>query len=173
MSKTLGNIINPYKIIEKYGVEALRYFLLSQIPTLDDGDFTVEQFESVYQADLANGIGNLVARVAKLCEKVELKTSNTPSFSKDYKKGFEEFRLNEVLISIRDEITILDKKINETHPWTIEDKNELTKVLQPIVDGIRQIAYQLKPFLPETAEKIEAQFKGTKIKSGKPLFPRL
>jgi len=173
MSKSLGNIINPYEIIEKYGVDALRYFLLSQIPTLDDGDFTVEQFKNVYQADLANGIGNLVARVAKLCEKVELKTLDRISLSKDYKKGFEEFHLNEMLISIRDEITRLDKKINEGQPWTIEDEAKLTKVLQPIVDSIRQIAHQLKPFLPETAEKIEIQFKGAKIKSSKALFPRL
>ncbi|MFC1710297.1 methionine--tRNA ligase [Patescibacteria group bacterium] len=173
MSKTLGNIVDPYEIIEKYGVDPLRYFLLSQIPTLDDGDFTIKQFESVYQADLANGLGNLIARVAKLCEKVELKTANTNSFSASYEKGFKEFRISDVLLSIRDEVTVLDKKINETEPWTIKDRKKLAKVLQPLVNDIRQISYQLKPFLPKTAEKIEKQFRGANIKSAKPLFPRL
>ena len=80
MSKTLGNVIDPYAVIKKYGVEPLRYFLLSQIPTLDDGDFTVEAFKSVYQADLANGLGNLAARLAKLCEKGAIDKSYFPHF---------------------------------------------------------------------------------------------
>ena len=172
MSKSLGNVVDPYKLIEKHGVEPLRYFLLSQIPTLDDGNFTIEAFEAVYQADLANGIGNLVARVAKLCEGIIFK-KHIPSLSKEYRDDVEEYRLKNVLQIIRVEIKHADKYLNDNKPWEIKDKNKLFNVLQPIVNRIRQIGYELKPFLPETAEKIEKQFKGPQIKSEKALFPRL
>src|SRR3989338_6663272 len=79
----------------------LLYFLLSQIPTLDDGDFTVEAFKSVYQADLANGLGNLAARLAKLCEQVVIDKSNVPRFPEEYKKDIEQYRLNNMLQIIR------------------------------------------------------------------------
>ena len=172
MSKTLGNVIDPYAVIKKYGVEPLRYFLLSQIPTLDDGDFTVEAFKSVYQADLANGLGNLAARLAKLCEQVEIDKSYVPRFPDDYKKDIEQYRLNNVLQIIRGEIKSLDKYINDKEPWNIKDKNKLKEILQPAVNRIRQVAFELKPFFPETSQKIEKQFAGPQIKSGKPLFPR-
>ena len=172
MSKSLGNVIDPYEIIEKYGVEPLRYFLLSQIPTLDDGDFTIEGFEAIYQANLANGLGNLIARVAKLCEGINFDKYKL-MLSKEYKKDIENYRLNEVLQIIWTEIKSLDKYINDKEPWGIEEKSKKLKILQPAVNRIRQIGYELRPFLPETAEKIEKQFKGPKIKSGKPLFPRL
>ena len=68
MSKTLGNVIDPFDMVDKFGLEPFRYYMLSQIPTDDDGDFTIERFKEVYTADLSNGLGNLVARVAKLCE---------------------------------------------------------------------------------------------------------
>lgn len=172
MSKSLGNVVNPYEVIEKYGVEPLRYFLLAKIPTLDDGDFTIEGFEAVYQADLANGLGNLISRVAKLCEGLKFKEYK-PQFSKEYSRDVEKYRLNEVLQVIWVEIKSADKYLNDNKPWEIKDKDILLNVLQPVVNRIRQIGYELKPFLPETAEKIEKQFKGPKIKSARPLFPRL
>ncbi|WP_461055645.1 class I tRNA ligase family protein, partial [Staphylococcus aureus] len=72
MSKSLGNVIDPFEMVEKYGLEPFRYFLLSQMTLDTDGDFTQTRFKEVYNADLANGLGNLVARVAKLAEKIEL-----------------------------------------------------------------------------------------------------
>jgi methionyl-tRNA synthetase len=69
MSKSLGNVIDPFQVAEKYGVEPLRYFLLKEIPTTEDGDFSCAKFEEVYKADLQNGLGNLVARVLAMTEK--------------------------------------------------------------------------------------------------------
>ena len=69
ISKSLGNVIDPFEVIDKYGIDALRYYLLKEIPSGGDGDFSYERFEEVYQADLANGIGNLVARTLTLAEK--------------------------------------------------------------------------------------------------------
>lgn len=173
MSKTVGNVLDPIPLIEKYGADALRYYLLAKISPFSDGDFSEEKFKEAYNADLANGLGNLVARVAKLCERVTLKSSPIPVLSEDYKKGIESFRFNEVLENIWNEIKILDQQINTREPWKITDEKKLTEILQTSVDGILNIANQLKPFLPKTAEKIEEQFKGPNIKSGKPLFPRI
>jgi methionyl-tRNA synthetase len=173
MSKTTGNVIDPFEISEKYGLEPFRYFMLSQIPTLSDGDFTIERFREVYNADLANGLGNLVARVARLCEKIELDSLPEPILNKSYKKTFEEYKLNEVLAEIWKEISKIDMEINETKPWTIEDLAKLKELLQDWVIKINQIAFELKPFLPETSEKILNQFKETSVKLGPPLFPRI
>lgn len=173
MSKTLGNVVDPYAVIEKYGVEPLRYFLLSQIPTLDDGDFTLKRFEEVYQADLANGLGNLVARVAGLANDTRFKTQDTErKLSKSVEKHIENYELNLALGAIWNEIKNADVIINERQVWSLkgEDKQE---VLEELIQKVRQISVDLKPFLPETAEIIEKQFAGPQIKSGKPLFPRL
>lgn len=174
MSKSIGNVVNPYEIIEKYGVEALRFYLLAKIPTLDDGDFTIENFEQAYQADLANGIGNLVARVAGLASKskFKFKYKKDKQISPEITKRVEEYKLNEALDYIWRQIARADKLINEKELWKLEGK-EKKKLLEDLIKKVWQIAYDLKPFLPETARKIEEQFKGPKIKNFESLFPRL
>ncbi len=173
ISKSVGNVIHPSQWVGKYGTDTVRYYLLRYTNLTDDSDISEEKLLQAYNADLANGLGNLVARVAKLCEKVTLKPSPIPVFSENYKKEIEDFKFNEVLEIIWNEIRILDQQINTAEPWKIKDQKKLTQVLQSTVDGIVCIAYELKPFLPETAEKIEEQFKGPKITSGKSLFPRI
>lgn len=173
MSKSLGNVVDPFEISEKYGLEPFRYFMLSQIPTTDDGDFTEERFKEVYNADLANGLGNLVARVARLCEKIELDSLPESILDEDYKKLFEEYRFNELLFQIWTKISGIDQEIEEAKPWAVEDLAKLKELLQNWVIKIDQIAFELKPFLPETSEKIKNLFSESKIKSISPLFPRI
>ncbi len=173
MSKTLGNVLDPIPLIEKYGEDAIRYYFLAKISPFSDGDFSEEKFKETYNADLANGLGNLVARVAKLCEKVILEKPQNPILSTEYKKGLDNFKFNESLENIWGEIRRLDQQINESKPWTITNKDKLKQFLQPIVNKIISIAYKLKPFLPEASQKIEEQFKEPKINSQKPLFPRI
>lgn len=173
MSKSLGNVIDPFQISGKYGLEPLRYYMLSQIPTTADGDFTIERFIEVYNADLANGIGNLVARVARLCEKVELDPLSKPEINESYKKTFEEYKFNEYLNSVWGRISEIDQEIEIAQPWKAEDLEKLKKLLQNWVNRINQIAFELKPFLPETSEKIQSIFAEKKIKSTSPLFPRI
>lgn len=166
MSKTIGNVIDPYEIIEKYGVEPLRYFLLSQIPTLDDGDFTEERFKEVYNSDLANGLGNLVARVSGLSKDIKIKDSiSKPKTSKEVEKGIKEYQLNLALGAIWTRIRSVDVFINENKVWSLTGKKK-EEAIGKLVEEIRQIAFDLRPFLPKTAEKIENGFDGT-------LFPRL
>jgi len=181
MSKSLGNVVNPLDIVEQYGTDALRYYLLREIPSFDDGDFTLRRFKEVYNADLANGLGNLVARVAKLCEKndVIFSENNRPTIepSQSLKQGgfqehLERFEFNLALEEIWRDIKDMDVRINHDKPW--KDSGEGVKqILKEYVRRINNIAHDLQPFLPETAEKILKQFKGPTIKSDKPLFPRL
>ncbi|MBP9716510.1 MAG: methionine--tRNA ligase [Candidatus Levybacteria bacterium] len=173
MSKSLGNVIDPFEIADKYGLEPFRYYMLSQIPTTDDGDFTEERFIEVYNSDLANGLGNLVARVAKLCEKVTFNEISKPQISEEYKKSFEEYKFNEFLNSAWGRISEIDQEIEKEQPWKVEDLEKLRELLQDWVEKINQIAFELSPFLPETSEKIQNIFKEKNIKSTSPLFPRI
>lgn len=172
ISKSVGNVIPPEEMVSKFGLEPLRYYMLSQIPIDSDGDFSQRRFKEVYNADLANGLGNLVARVAKLCEKENFEAGETYKvWCTGIDKAFSEFKFNEALKGIWLLISEADQKINIRKPWTLSGE-ELSKVLKDLVKRIQEIAYNLRPFLPETSEKILKQFSG-KIKSAQPLFPRL
>ncbi|MBI2040138.1 methionine--tRNA ligase [Candidatus Microgenomates bacterium] len=172
MSKTLGNVLDPIPLVEKYGADPLRYYLLAKLSPFQDGDFSEEKFKESYNADLANGLGNLVARVAKLCEQNNIEaTTRSNVWCADLEKYMGEFKFNEALSVIWQLITEADKKINQDKPWELSGQ-ELKKILEDYVKRIQAIAYNLRPFLPETAQKIEKQFLGA-IKSALPLFPRI
>src|SRR3989344_3412662 len=175
ISKSIGNVIDPSDLANEFGLEAVRYYLLSQIPTSEDGDFTNGRFKEVYNANLANCLGNLISRVAKLCENAQITVSATsrtvagvknkfilwipdPNLEREYIENLENFRFNEVLGLVWQKISELDKRIEEVRPWEQKADSD---------------ARLLRPFLPETAEKILKQFSGTKIKSEAPLFPRI
>lgn len=172
MSKTLGNVIDPITLIDKYGVDALRYYFLSQIPSTSDGDFSEEKLKTVYNADLANGLGNLVARVAKLCENTNLNYIETPTEYEQRKEFEENYDFLKEISNIWNGIRFLDGIINKDEPWKISDKQTLNSKLQNYVKSIVVIAVSLQPFLPQTSEKILSQFSG-EIKSSDSLFPRI
>lgn len=173
ISKSLGNTINPIEIAEKYGTDTLRYYLLAKINSYDDSDFTFQQFEETYNGELANGLGNLVSRVAKLCEKSGIEFKPTKHLI-DPKIGsaLKNYKFDLALKTIWEEISQTDQFINGEEPWKLTG-DKLEKVLIHLVTHIRTISFNLEPFLPETAEKIEKQFTGPKIAAGSPLFPRL
>lgn len=173
MSKTLGNVIDPNILIKKYGVDALRYYLLAKFSPFTDGDFLEDKLKNVYNGDLANGLGNLVSRVATLCQKSKIKfPSEKIDLIKQVDKELENFRMDRALEVVWQLITKTDQFINQNEPWN-KSGRKLEKTLKTTVTNIRTIAFNLKPFLPETAEKIEKQFKGPLIKYEKPLFPRI
>lgn len=182
MSKTLGNVIDPVDMIEKYGADALRYYFLAHISPFSDGDFSQEKFKESYNSDLANGLGNLIARVAKLCENAnytqmgaESRVSEHLIDVEGYTDAISQFRFNDALSFIWNKIAALDKFINEEKPWALAKNQDpkIKSVLAHSIDQIQEIAALLEPFLPQTAQKIEEQFKGPKIISAPPLFPRI
>lgn len=175
ISKSLGNIIDPFELVDKYGTDPIRYYLLKEIPAYDDGDFSESRFKEVYNADLANGLGNLVARVAKLCgkAKIEVKKANDSSyFSEELNKFLTEFKFDEALKFIWEKISQADHYLDEKKPWLLKE-NEIGEICSNLVQRIQEIIVLLTPFLPGTAEKIKKQFQGPRIKSTAPLFPRL
>lgn len=172
MSKTLGNVYDPLPLIEKYGADPVRYYFLAKTPLFDDGDFSEEKFKEAYNSDLANGLGNLVARVAKLAEKISFDAGKSKEETYEEVDDFlKDFRIDLAIGFLWDKIKELDQKIDAAVPWKLND-TDLHGFLDQIIPEIQFLAYNLQPFLPETADKIQKQFTG-KIKSGTPLFPRI
>jgi len=175
MSKSLGNVIAPDDLIEQFGVDGTRYLLLSEFPFGADGDVSLNRFKERYNANLANGLGNLVARVAKLCETSGFNYEDTRKsyfFNKRAESALAKYLIDKALSDIWVDVHVLDKAIDKAKPWKLSGE-KLRKNLLGAVSIVRHIAYQLQPFMPETAEKIQKQFVGPKIKAGPPLFPRL
>jgi methionyl-tRNA synthetase len=179
MSKSLGNVINPFDLVEKYGTDAVRYYLLRELNPVEDGDFTYEKFEQRYNSDLAGGIGNLVARTLGVVNKIsnfQFSISNKFSNSNlqikieeiktNYKLAIENFKFNEALASVWEIISFCDKYINEEKLWETKDE----KVINDLFLAIKEISDLLLPFLPETSEKIKQQLENKKSEI---LFPRL
>ncbi|MCL4418305.1 MAG: methionine--tRNA ligase [Actinobacteria bacterium] len=121
MSKSIGNVVDPNEIIDKYGTDALRYYLLREIPSTADGDFSENRLKEVYNADLANNLGNLISRVAKLCETSGFDFNVKPKneISEPVKKQLEEYKFDEALKTIWENITKINQTINETKPLEI------------------------------------------------------
>ncbi|MDD5547571.1 MAG: methionine--tRNA ligase [Candidatus Pacebacteria bacterium] len=177
MSKSVGNVIDPFELVKKYGIDAVRYFLLREIPSAEDGDFSYDKFKERYNGDLANGLGNLVARVATIGEKlgdIKVKKGDKESINTELIEAFE---FNKALEKIWNEIHVLDKKINDEKPWMEKDEEILKNNIAIYSGKIISIAEALEPFLPDTSKEIRNQFKFEKnilsIKKGKSLFPRL
>ncbi len=181
ISKSLGNVIDPFALAKKYGTDAVRYYLLKAIHPFQDGDFNIKHFEEVYNADLANGLGNLVQRVATLAQKAGLGSFKNKKTDSCLEIGvsIKLFEFHRALNLIWQYISDLDKYIDRKRPWeqTVSDhKKTLSKIIVATEssEGILSIAQLLKPFLPETAERIEKIFTAKKIQAPeKPLFPRV
>src|SRR4030043_2105659 len=173
ISKSLGNVILPSELVKQFGVDGVRYYFLRYGSLTNDVDISLEKIKGVYNADLANGLGNLVARVAKLCESNNIDSggSDVHNFDKSVSEAIDVFRVDWALEKIFKKTNSLDVQINQHELW--KDTKKKVHILADIVEGIRQIAHDLKPFLPETAEKIEKQFASPSIRIEKQLFPRL
>jgi methionyl-tRNA synthetase len=173
MSKSLGNVIDPMEYVAKYGTDALRYYLLAKISPFEDSDFTKNKFEEVYQADLANGLGNLVARVAAMADVADVRFQMIDiSMSEEVARALEQYKFDEAMGIIWNQIKKADTLISERRVWELKGE-EKKKMLTELVLTIRQIGVDLQPFLPEAAEKILDQFGKERIEKMTPLFPRL
>ncbi len=179
ISKSTGNVILPSDLVNKYGTDAVRYYILKHGPILDDADISLKMLEEIYNADLANGLGNLVARTAKLCEKwgVSLTdkdlTIDQHLWDEDWAKPIQQFRVDIVLQNIWDQIKAVDKHINEFEPWKITDESKAREILSWEAGQVLEIGRKLAPFMPSTSHKIVAQFSAQPIKTADSLFPRL
>ncbi len=175
MSKSLGNVIWPEDLVKKFGADASRYLLLSSTPFGQDGDISWEKMTQKYNADLANGLGNLLSRVFNLIENNfggQIKAAKT-DFNID---GFlENFQLFEALRAIKEKTDWANKYIDETKIWELvkTDKEKAAKILGELLGAIAEIGESLAPFMPQTAKKIMESARAEKIRKGEVLFPRI
>lgn len=173
MSKTLGNVINPLTLVDEYGSDATRYLLVSSFSFGNDGDISLEKFKEKYNSDLANGIGNLIARITKLCEKSDFNNTNIPSkdFSLDVATHMNQYRPDEAVKSIWKRIADFDRTIGEDKPWKLE-QDKLKEKLDLYIKEILSIASDMEPFLPKTSEIMQRIFSQNKIIKPDSIFPR-
>ena len=172
ISKSTGNIVDPIELVNKYGIDATRYYLLREIPALDDGDFSYDRMEQLYDADLANELGNLVSRVTTMAAKDELEiTIKNESPDESIIKMIEMFGFNEALEQLWNEIKVINKENNDAKPWSLETKDRKNH-LETWLKKIHNLGLNLAPFLPHTSERIMKVTSG-KIEKVEPLFPRL
>ncbi|MDI6602876.1 MAG: methionine--tRNA ligase [Patescibacteria group bacterium] len=172
MSKSLGNVIWPEELIQKFGVDGARYLLISSLSYGQDGDVSWERLIAKYNADLANNLGNLVNRVLKLSEGIKVKIGKGKPRIKNLEKLFNELKFKEILDAIWQKISWANKHIEDKKLWDLvkTNPNEGKKVLSELLSLISEIAEKIAPFMPETSEKILNQLKTGK---GEILFPRL
>lgn len=186
MSKTVGNVVDPNEIIDQYGLDAFRYFFSRHIPTLDDGDFTWEKFETAYNTELANDLGNLVARVSNMLMKYQAGViGDTPLGEHDmkpYHLAFERLEFNKALDEVWHMVRSLNKYIDDVKPWEIAKNKEkdsdaephLTEVLGHCVGNLLQIGDLLIPFMPATAKAIHDMFEsGVVVQAQGVLYPKI
>ncbi len=177
MSKSLGNVIDPAELVDKYGTDATRYFMLRELPPTEDGDFSYEKFEERYNADLAKGIGNLAARVTTIAQKIGASMSVETALNPEVKAEIDiaknavaaalaEYKFNEALAAIWKVINFGDKYIEKTQPWKTKDAAAVGDLLLLLVD----IAELIEPFVPRTSAKIKGLLVG---ENRGVLFPRL
>lgn len=183
MSKTLGNIISPFALTEKYGVDAVRYFLMAEFPITEDGDFTYEKFEARYNANLANGVGNLFERIFTLAKNhkrgvsvdSEIKNSEEKA-GKIYSEKMDNYELYGALNAVLAFSKKLDGYINQKEPWKLLKNGEagIDEILDTLLFGVEKIIFWLKPFMPEKMEQAENYLKNLNSQTEKlNLFPRL
>ena len=175
MSKTLGNVVDPKEIVDQYGTDALRYFLLREISTFEDSSFSKERFKEAYNANLANGLGNLASRILTLSEKYLDKCPEIPTTSipEEFFLQLEKFEIKNACDLVWDRVNQLDKKIQETEPFKVikVDLEKGKALISQMVLELYTIARMLNPIMPETNEKLKALIKANK-KPETPLFLR-
>ncbi len=201
MSKSLGNVVNPYDLVQAYGTDPVRYYLLGSLPAYEDGDYSRKQFEEAYAAKLVNGIGNLAARTATMVEKYcDAKVPaavpdrfNTEDFWKAYEASLDRYHFDEAIRVLERYVTGVNQAIDLEAPFKKAKLGEdVAPFMYQLAEALRHIGTALLPVIPAAASRILAQLSidpadvrlpeaeawgglktGAVVKKGEILFPRL
>jgi methionyl-tRNA synthetase len=157
MSKSLGNVIDPLEIAQKYGTDSVRYFLLREVSIENDGDFSESTLKERHNNELANKLGNLVSRLSTLAEKYGIEKSETENITERIeriKEHFENYELDRALHELFAYVDSINEYLQINKPWETKD----TKVLYNAANSLKNATILLYPFLPQTCEKIATTF---------------
>lgn len=171
MSKTLGNVINPVEMYEEFGADAAKYLLLSQFPFGQDGDIQKDRFVEKYNADLSNGLGNLLNRVISLIEKnydglipqgetlAEFQSKIEDSWKAYHYEMEKMYRVDKCLDIVQQIVTFCDKMISDTELWKLvkTDRDKASTYFYNLCETLRHIAWMIKPFMPHTSDEMLRQ----------------
>jgi methionyl-tRNA synthetase len=180
MSKSIGNVVSPKEIVDKYGTDAFRYYFLRHIPSYGDGDFSWDTLEAAYNNELANELGNALQRTVVMVQnyldgKIG-KINDVEHDLADFEESLRVCHFDRALDDIWEQVRGLNQYIDEEKPWKIAkdgDIEHLKEVLSYQVGSLLLIAKLLVPFMPETSEKIKVILTEEKITSSKQtLFPK-
>lgn len=174
MSKSLGNVISPYELVERYGTDATRYLLLRHVHPFEDSDITWEKLDEWYNADLANGIGNLASRIMQLAQ-THLEASVAVEFvpyPKEFTGALDSFEINKAAEYVWQRIAVLDQKITESAPFKVvkDDPERGKAIITDLVKELAAIDLMLEPIIPGTSKKIIEAIMANKKPEN--LFPR-
>ncbi len=176
MSKTLGNVVDPLSLVEKYGTDALRYYVLRHVHPSDGSPMSEKIFTEAYESHLVNGLGNLTSRLLTMSEKnlekpVDISNVKIPN---EWNQHMDAYRMDLACEMIWKEIGSLDQEISETEPFKLvkTDAEKAKNFLAGYVARLYNIALMLEPLLPETSKKIIESVLANK-KPSAPLFPKI
>jgi methionyl-tRNA synthetase len=183
MSKSTGNVIDPFDVIKQYGTDALRYFLAREITTFEDSDFTWDRFKASYQSGLANGIGNLVSRTLKMASTngITAVPQDGPfafdgkALKQKFHDAMDGYNVKAAADIVWEAIAATNKFIEETEPFkkVKVDPEAAKKDIGTLLRSIWLINIPLKVLMPETSEKIEAALANISADTIPRLFPRI
>jgi methionyl-tRNA synthetase len=196
MSKSRGNVVSPSDMVNEFGIDVYRYFLLRDVPFGLDGNFSEDAIVKRLNGDLANDLGNLIYRTLTMIEKYfegkipqEKLIVNNPKTEAIVAKVrhldikiassldvYGDYNFSASFESIWELINIANKYIEDTKPWNLLKENrmdELKEFISVLVEVIRTVRDAISPFMPQTAASIKEQLGKDKIRKGKPLFPRI
>ena len=183
MSKSLGNVVAPYELLDKLqelgltelqAIDALRYFLAREIPTFEDGDFTWEKFVEAYNANLANGVGNLTSRILKMAANAEIQLP-IAQHSIAHNELLDTCNIDQAADELWAQVKDLDVFIQQNEPFKKikTDREGAVTDIKFLLTKLREFGVRLQPFLPNTAEQIIAAIDNPKSEAIPRLFPRI
>lgn len=186
ISKSVGNTIDPNEIIDKYGLDAFRYFFSRHIPTLDDGDFTWEKFETAYNSELGNDLGNLIQRVSSMIVRYQAgvigESHQAEHDMTAYHQAMDGLEFNKAVDEVWNMVRSLNQYIDNVKPWEVakgigkdpEAEPHLAEILAHCAGALVQIGDLLVPFMPSTAAAIHEIFESGVVKQPEGvLFPKI
>ena len=173
------NSIDPLDCVAEYGADSLRYYLLRAVSPFADGDFSIERLRTLHNSDLANGLGNLVSRIATLCGKLgygAFSASEFPKAPSGYHDALQGFGFDVALKHLWSRVARLNQDIDRKKPWETLKSGETTGLHDELSGWLRElhgIAFWLQPFLPATSKRIGSVISACPIVRCAPVFPRV